>query len=116
VSDLSNSTPIPIDNDPRAATLYRGLKAAVIILGVLIVIALAVLVAGLIMRFSGHSIGGGSGRSVLLPPGAAITGTAVQNNRLIIRMKTADGEEIDIIDAGDGHLVGRIRTLPPSVP
>ena len=96
--------------------MYRGLKAAVIILGVLIFIALAVLVVGLTMRFSGHSMTSGNGATVALPPGASITGTAVQNNRLIIRMKTPGGEEIDIVDAGDGHLVGRVRTTPPNVP
>jgi hypothetical protein len=32
-----------------------------------------------------------------------------QPNRLILRLATPAGEEVDIIDTGDGHLVSRVE-------
>jgi hypothetical protein len=95
----------------KSSATYRGLRVAVILLGVLIVIAFGILVIGLGIKLAAH------GRpprpaGFALPPGAAITGTAVQNDRLIMRVKTMTGEEIDIVDTSDGHLVGRIETTP----
>lgn len=95
--------------DVKSTATYRGAKAAVILLGALIVIAFIVLIVGLAMKLTGHG-SGARPSEFALPPGAVITGTAVQNDRLIMRVKTVTGEEIDIVNTADGHLVGRITT------
>jgi hypothetical protein len=95
--------------DVKSTATYRGLKVAVILLGVLIAIAFAILVIGLGVKLAAHGRPAPTAGFVL-PPGAAITGTAVQNDRLIMRVKTLTGEEIDIVDTTNGHLVARIET------
>jgi hypothetical protein len=94
--------------DVKSTATYRGAKAAVILLGALIIIAFVVLVVGLAMKLTGH--GPARAGELVLPQGAVITATAVQGDRLIMRVKTVTGEEIDIVNTGDGRLVGRITT------
>ena len=48
-----------------------------------------------------------------LPPGARIISAQTDSGRLILRVKTATGEEIDILDLADGRLVSQIRTVQP---
>ncbi|HSZ73554.1 MAG TPA: hypothetical protein VK779_01950 [Rhizomicrobium sp.] len=98
--------------DIKSTATYRGAKAAVILLGALIVIAFGVLVVGLSMKLSGHKPAPPRSADLALPPGAVIEATAVQNDRLIMRLRVAGGEEVDIVDTTDGHLVGRITTTP----
>ena len=86
--------------------------AVVIVLGALIVIALAILVVGLVTRFSApHPAQGAmsSEGSFVLPPGAKVVEMQSEPNRLILHVRAADGDEIDIIDTEDGHLVSRIK-------
>ena len=45
-----------------------------------------------------------------LPAGAHIIDMQSQPGRLILRVRDAAGEEIDMIDTQDGHLVGQVRT------
>lgn len=87
------------------------LKAVVIVLGALIVIALGVLVAGLISRFSGHgpARGGAAAEAFSLPQGARVIGMESQPNRLVLHVLSPAGEEVDIIDTSDGHLVARLK-------
>jgi flagellar basal body-associated protein FliL len=95
--------------DPKQSASYRMLRAVVIVLGVLIVIALAVLVAGLVMRFGAKTAGAPSRQAASLPENAKILDMQSQPNRLILRLATPAGEEVDIIDTGDGHLVSRVE-------
>ena len=44
-----------------------------------------------------------------LPPGARIVEMQTQPGRLILRVREAHGEEIDILDTQDGRLVGQIK-------
>ena len=91
---------------------HRLMLAVVIVLGVLIVIALGILVVGLVTRFSApHPApdGAASGESFALPPGAMVIEMQTEPNRLILHVHAADGDEIDIIDTEDGHLVSRIK-------
>jgi hypothetical protein len=85
------------------------LKAVVIVLGALIVIALGVLVVGLAIRFSGHGPSGGVSAGYTLPAGATVIEMQTQPNRLVLRVRTGVGEEVDIIDTTDGHLVSQVR-------
>jgi len=86
------------------------LKAVVIVLGALIVIALGVLVVGLIVRFSSRGPSGtGAGTRFTLPAGAKVIEMQTQPSRLVLHVRTEAGEEVDIIDTADGHLVSQVR-------
>jgi hypothetical protein len=97
--------------DPKKTTSYKLMLAVVIILGVLIVIALGFLVMGLVAKGSPHSAPPDStaAAAFALPPGARIVQTETQPNRLILHVHTPGGDEIDIIDTSDGHLISRIK-------
>lgn len=112
--------------DPSATLSYRAAKLAVIVLSALIILALVGLVAGVILKMTGHSphllgkggtgdIGTGSAAFVL-PPGAKIVSLQSESGRLILRLQTGAGDEIDILDASDGHLIARIAPAKPPVP
>jgi hypothetical protein len=90
------------------------LKAVVIVLGALIVIALGIMVAGLVFKFSGRGTSGtaATGTRFALPPGAKIVEMQTQPSRLILHVRTEAGEEVDIIDTSDGHLVSQVKASP----
>jgi len=94
---------------------YRFLLAAVILLGVLIVIALGVLVAGLSMRLGGHGTKSGAETPAqfTLAPGARVVSADVSGDRLVLRLKGGFGDEIDIIDMQNGRLIARMRSAAP---
>jgi hypothetical protein len=84
------------------------LKAVVIGLGALIVIALAFVAIGIVSRLGGHGAAPPAG-AFALPPGAKIVEMQSEPNRLILRVHTQAGDEVDILDTEDGHLVARIK-------
>ena len=110
MSDLSSTTVAP--EDVKNTASYRGLKAVVILLGALIIIAFGLLVVGALTRFHAKSAPNESAleNTSALPAGAAIVSSEVQTDRLILRVKAQGGESIYIIDTGTGHLVGRVQT------
>jgi hypothetical protein len=85
--------------------------AVVIFLGVLIVIALGVMVIGLVSKFSQPrpSHNAADTAALALPQGAKIVEMQTLSNRLILHVRTADGDEVDIVDTEDGHLVSRVK-------
>jgi len=101
----------------QRSAAYRGALAAVILLGVLIAIALGVLVAGLVMRFSGHSHAASAPGPVqfTLAPATRLVSAEVSADRLVLRLRGPAGEEIDIIDLESGRLVAKVgsATAPP---
>jgi hypothetical protein len=99
---------------PNQTLTHKGAKLAVIILSTLIILALIALVAGAIFKFGkgGGAISSQSSTVFALPPGAKITSTDSQPGRLILHVHKRDGEEIDIIDTTNGHLVGRVQAAP----
>jgi hypothetical protein len=104
-------------DDPRAGASYRAMKAVVIILGILIVLALIALVVGAGMKLAGaHRAAAESTEALTIPPGARITTIATSGNRLILGLHTSEGDEVDIVDTETGHLVIRIKSAPPDVP
>ncbi len=104
---------IPASVDPKKTTSYRLLMAVVIFLGLLIVIALGVLVVGLVTRFAAHGAAReGTAPGLVLAPGARIVAMDTQPDRLILRVRTEAGDEIDIVDIRDGSLIGRIKEAP----
>jgi hypothetical protein len=100
-----------IEADPKNTASYRVLRAVVIVLGVLIVIAVGALVVGLATTFGGHGrpARGAAPTTFVLAAGAKIVSMDTQPGRLLLRIRTSGGEEIDIIDIQDGHLVGQVK-------
>lgn len=91
---------------------HRLMLAVVIVLGALIVIALGVLVIGLVTRFSAprptqQMIS--AGETFSLPRGAKVIEMLSEPNRLVLHVRASEGDEIDIVDTEDGHLVSRIK-------
>ena len=104
-------------NAPERGPGHRLLMAVVIFLGILILIGLGALVVGIAKKMGGPSKGGAAPEAALvLPADASIETMEVSGNRLVLRVKTGTGEEIDIVDTEDGHVVSRIKSAPPEVP
>ncbi len=97
---------------------HKLVLTVVIVLGILILIGLGALVVGVAIKMRGHSGGAApvAAASLALPAGARIESMDVSGNRLILRLKTDAGEEIDIVDTDDGHVVSRLKAAPPNVP
>jgi len=110
-----SETATAIPEDVKNSASYRSLKAVVIFLGALIVVAFALLVVGLVTRFSGkgHSGPTGGESTIELPSGATIVSSDVQGDRLILHTKSATGDEVYIVDTSNGHLVGHVVTAAP---
>jgi hypothetical protein len=94
---------------PASPASYRGLLALVIILGALIMIGVGALVAGAML---------GAGRraetttpyvTAVPAPGARIESAELQGNRILMRLTGATGDELVILDAASGRLLGRVR-------
>jgi hypothetical protein len=108
--------------DEKQTTRYRVARLLVIILSALIILAVVALVVGGALQMTGHStkIFGSSkpapapvGAEVfVLPPGAKVVKTETQPGRLILHVHSAAGDEIDIVDTADGHLISRIGPMP----
>lgn len=106
-------------NPPQKTTAQRILLGVVIGLGLLIVLGLGGLVIGVTMKMRGAGSSAGSSAAapaLTLPAGASIEAMEVSGERLILRVKTGAGEEIDIVDTADGHVVSRIQAAPPEIP
>ncbi len=100
-----------IQPDPQNSPALKAAKIAVIILSSLIILALIALVVGAVMKLSG---GGKKSAAQLasdftLAPGSRIISMDSQPGRLILRIRTSTGEEIDILDTQNGHLVGQVK-------
>jgi hypothetical protein len=95
---------------------YRVLKAVVIILGVLILLAFGALIAGFIVRLG--RVETGANRPFLVDlaaaPEATVVSSELQDNRLVLRLKAPKDEEIVILDANSGREIGRVRLKPQS--
>lgn len=105
MSDVSTSDAI----DPKSTVTYRGLKAAVIILGLLLLLAFVMVVVGIGMRMSGHAPGQSNSEAKFeLPVGASIESTQVAGSNLVMTVKTPSGTSVYIFSASDGHLIGQI--------
>jgi hypothetical protein len=106
--------------DPRSSMTHRAAKAAVIVLSALIILALIGLVVGAVLKLSGrstHALGGAAGTAAYaLPPGAQILSTSTDNGKLILHVRSAQGDEIDILSTDDGHLITQVKAPPPATP
>ena len=95
--------------DPKNTDSYRMLRAVVIGLGVLIVIAVVLLVVGLATRLGGHGKSANADAAgYTLPAGAKIRSMQVANNRLIMDVEEDGVDRVLIFNTDDGHLIGQI--------
>lgn len=105
---MTDISAVPAE-DPKNSATYRGLKAAVIILGVLLALAFVMVLAGIAMRMSGHA----PGQQVVtghyaLPPGSHILTMQTAGNRLVMEVSTREGNRVFIFSTDDAHLIGEI--------
>jgi hypothetical protein len=110
---------IPAPVDEKKTITYRAARLAVIVLSALIILALIGLVVGAVLKLSGkstHVMGSGEGGAFALPAGAQIVSTETQPGRLILHVRSGEGDEIDIVSTEDGRLIARIKSPPPAVP
>ena len=81
-----------------------------IILGVLIMIGVGALIAGAVLGAGRRAEAPGTPYLTSVPArtGARIESAEIQGNRILMRL-TGNGEELVILDAASGRLLGRIR-------
>ena len=100
-------------DDPKGTLSYRLARAAVIILGALLVIAFVMLVVGIGLKMSGHQVASGAADApskYVLEPGARILSVDSQPGRVILHIRSATGDEVDIVDVQSGRLVSQIKS------
>ena len=98
-----------------SARNVRAIKAAVYIMGVLIVIAAVALVAAIVMKAErgGKMAAAGFGDlEVAVPAGATVTGSRLDGDRLVIDMSSPRGGEVVIVDVKKGRVLGRVKLTP----
>ncbi len=93
----------------KQTTAYRAALAAVIILSILIVLALGALVVGFVVKSGGHKPVAVATDSYTPPPGARFVSMEVSADRLILHLRSASSDEIDIVDTQSGRLVTRLK-------
>lgn len=83
----------------------RGLKAAVIIMGVLIVAGVAVLVVLLAQRV----VGAAPSANAMLdePPGTHIVNASTSGDRILLQLQGGGPDRVVVLDLRSGHVLGR---------
>ena len=115
MADVSESrTESPVDL--KSTATYRFGLAAVIGLGVVIVVVLGVMIFGISQGW-GHRQGNAAAVkkpvSMTLAPGFRILSSDTQPGRLILRVRSETDDEIWVIDTEDGSIVARIHGEAP---
>jgi hypothetical protein len=95
-------------SEAKPAPSYRGLLALVIILGVLILLGLVGLIVGAVLRAGNRAPAGVAYAATLLAPGERIESTQLDGNRILLRLSGPNGEELVVLEAASGHVLGRI--------
>ena len=113
---VSEPTAIPVD--PKSTLSYRLALGAVIFLGVLIVIGIAVLILGLAKGWGTAKAPPAHAAlpkpvSMGLEPGYRILSSDTQPGRLILHVRSDTADEIFVIDLNDGHIVATIHGDAP---
>ena len=85
----------------------RALKAAVVIMGILIVAGVVGLGVALTQRLSGQT---GAMNSVLLdePAGSRIAGTSMAPDRLAVQLQGGGPDRVVLLDTRTGRVLGRV--------
>ena len=137
MSQLPSSSPrpdtAPTDSGPLGPAGVRGLKIAVVAMGILIGLGLLAVIGRIVYMASGAT--GMPGRSaappaavadrtlagkpggearLALPAGTVVKSVSLSGDRLSVHYETPDGRKggIAILDAASGELVRRIEIVP----
>lgn len=94
---------------PATAASYRGLLALVIILGALIMIGVGALIAGAMLGAGRRADTATPYLTSVPAPGARIESAEIQGNRILMRLTGGTGDELVVLDAASGRLIGRVR-------
>lgn len=93
------------------------MKAVVIGLGVLIVLALGAVVVGMAHIFSGQDATAAVSADLpalsMLPPDSHILSMQASGDRLALLVRTRAGDEVDIVDLHTGKIVAQVKSAPP---
>jgi hypothetical protein len=105
---------MPANDDPNTMSAppnYRLVRAIVIILGGLILLAFIALIWGFVAKLTGHDPAAPAQTpDFILPAGSKVINVLpTTNSRLIITVQTPTNGEIDIFDTDSGKLITRIR-------
>ena len=83
----------------------RGLKAVVIILGIILLGMLVAVVYGVVMKMGGK--GGEIAATVSVKPGEQVVDMAGTGDRLVLRLRDAQGaERLIFVDPASGRTLG----------
>jgi hypothetical protein len=120
----------PIEGSPFTPRQVRMLKIAVVVMGVLLVAGFLLIIATIAFQASQMGVedevapaaeqasrpAGDRARpesfDVTIPEGAEVTDMAVDGNRLMLHLKTAEGGDVLVIDLESGKVVSRIGLRP----
>ena len=115
---MSEPTATPVD--PKSTLSYRLALGAVIFLGALIVIGIAIMIVGLVKGWGQPKAAAPSPVAALhkpvsmgLEPGYRILSSDTQPGRLILHVRSDTADEIFVIDLNDGHIVATIHGDAP---
>jgi hypothetical protein len=95
-------------SDVKPTPSYRGLLALVIILGVLIVVGVIALIVAAVLRAGNRAPSGESYAAAVAAPGERIESTQLDGNRILLRLSGPNGDELVVLDAASGRVIGRI--------
>lgn len=89
----------------------RGLKTAIVVMGVLIVACLGVLVTTIVRRSMAPTMA--SSGMIAIPPGAVVEGESLDGVRILLRIRLADGRQrLQIADVASGRTLGQFDLVP----
>jgi len=95
-------------SDVKATPSYRGLLALVIILGVLIVAGVVALIVAIVLRVGNRATTGEAYAASVAAPGQRIESSQLDGNRILLRLSGPNGDELVVLDAASGRVIGRI--------
>lgn len=107
------------DLPPQARPGLRAAWVLVIIMSALLIVALLAVVWGFMRQAqvllaarhaSEPAAASNPGATVVLQPGAHIVSAQTDAGRLVLRVVTPTGEEVEIIDLATGKLIQQIKT------
>ena len=90
------------------------LKLAVVAMGALIVVGVIVMAVTIALRFSGMAEADPALSETIaltLPAGATIVETALDGDRLVVRLDTPGGPVVQLLDLASGRLLSTVVTM-----
>jgi hypothetical protein len=107
------------DSGPLTPTHVRWLKIAVVVMGIMIIVGIAILFGRVLYLASSMPRQGAVSRSMtpadarlVLPTGASVRGMALSGDRLAVHYDGPRGSGILVLDLATGAQVGRFDVVP----